>query len=134
MNNNRISLNYNDTDKKIEVEIYGLVFEVSKEIEEIDTNNIENIEEVIDKILGNGATMRINEKRKADGYGEVNMQVGLVIVSTCMNAYVNSAISPINKLIDGVEKKVNNINNFNREQRRNYNKNNYNRNNRYRRY
>ena len=132
MNNNKLNLSYKDTDKKIGINIYGLEFEIKPEIEAIDTNNIENIEEVIDKILGDGASKKINEQRIKDGYEEINSQVGLTIISACVNAYVDESIKPMENMIDNAKNKSNKINNFNRWQRKNYNRN-Y-RGNRYRRY
>ena len=132
MNNNKLSLSYKDTDKKIGINIYGLEFEIKPEIETIDTNNIKNMEEIIDKILGDGAYKKINEQRIKDGYEEINSQIGLTIISACVNAYVDESIKPMENMIDNAKNKSNKINNFNRWQRKNYNRN-Y-RGNRYRRY
>ena len=132
MNNNKLSLSYKDTDKKIGINIYGLEFEIRPEIETIDTNNIKNMEEIIDKILGDGAYKKINEQRIKDGYEEINSQIGLTIISACVNAYVDESIKPMENMIDNAKNKSNKINNFNKWQRKNYNRN-Y-RGNRYRRY
>ena len=132
MNNNKLSLSYKDTDKKIGINIYGLEFEIRPEIEAIDTNNIKNMEEIIDKILGDGAYKKINEQRIKDGYEEINSQVGLTIISACVNAYVDESIKPMENMIDNAKNKSNKINNFNKWQIKNYNRN-Y-RGNRYRRY
>ena len=128
MNN---KLNYEDTDRKIELEIYGLIFEVKKEIEDIDAKELKeqnriNISEIIDKIFGNGATYKINEKRIQDGYEVMDTQVALTIISYAVNAYVNASVSPINEVINNYNYKVNKMNRFrSQNQRRNY---------RYRRY
>ncbi len=128
MNN---KLNYEDTDRKIELEIYGLIFEVKKEIEDIDTKELKeqnkiNISEIIDKIFGNGATDKINKKRIQDGYEVMDTQVALTIISYAVNAYVNASVSPINEVINNYNYKVNKMNRFrSQNQRRNY---------RYRRY
>lgn len=128
MNN---KLNYEDTDRKIELEIYGLIFEVKKEIEDIDTKELKeqnkiNISEIIDKIFGNGATDKINKKRIQDGYEVMDTQVALTIISYAVNAYVNASVSPINEVINNYNYKVNKMNKFrSQNQRRNY---------RYRRY
>ena len=129
--NSRLKLDYKDTDKKIEVDIYGLIFEIKKGIEEIDTEELKskkniNIEEIIDEILGSSSTQKINDKRKEDGYEEMDSQVALTIIGTAVNAYVNASINPVNSVINNYNEKVNKINTFdNRRQRRNY---------RYRRY
>lgn len=123
-----IKIGYEQTDKKIEIDIYGLIFEISKEIENINSNyeEIEDYKDVIDKVLGDGATDKINEKRKSDGYGEIDTQVFLAIISTAMNAYVNASTQPINNMIDNYEDKTNRFNKYgNRKSRRDY---------RYRRY
>lgn len=128
MNN---KLNYEDTDRKIELEIYGLIFEVKKEIEDIDAKELKeqnkiNISEIIDKIFGNGATDKINKKRVQDGYEVMDTQVALTIISYAVNAYVNASVSPINEVINNYNYKVNKMNRFrSQNQRRNY---------RYRRY
>lgn len=128
MNN---KLNYEDTDRKIELEIYGLTFEVKKEIEDIDAKELKeqnkiNISEIIDKIFGNGATDKINKKRIQDGYEVMDTQVALTIISYAVNAYVNASVSPINEVINNYNYKVNKMNRFrSQNQRRNY---------RYRRY
>ena len=128
MNN---KLNYEDTDRKIELEIYGLIFEVKKEIEDIDAKELKeqnkiNISEIIDKIFGNGATDKINKKRIQDGYEVMDTQVALTIISYAVNAYVNASVSPIIEVIYNYNYKVNKMNRFrSQNQRRNY---------RYRRY
>lgn len=128
MNN---KLNYEDTDRKIELEIYGLIFEVKKEIEDIDAKELKeqnkiNISEIIDKIFGHGATDKINKKRIQDGYEVMDTQVALTIISYAVNAYVNASVSPINEVINNYNYKVNKMNRFrSQNQRRNY---------RYRRY
>lgn len=128
MNN---KLNYEDTDRKIELEIYGLIFEVKKEIEDIDAKELKeqnkiNISEIIDKIFGNGAADKINKKRIQDGYEVMDTQVALTIISYAVNAYVNASVSPINEVINNYNYKVNKMNRFrSQNQRRNY---------RYRRY
>jgi len=123
-----IKIDYEQTDKKIKIDIYGLIFEISKEIENInsDYEKIEDYKDVIDKVLGDGATDKINEKRKSDGYGEIDTQVFLAIISTAMNAYVNASTQPINNMINNYEDKTNRFNKYgNRKNRRDY---------RYRRY
>lgn len=127
--NNR--LDYKDTDKKIEIGVYGLKFEISSNVEEIDIEELENkknvnIEEFIDKVLGAGASEKINAKRIEDGYSTMDSHTGLIILSFAVNTYVNASIAPVSDVINNYNNKVNRVNNFkNREQRRKY---------RYRRY
>lgn len=116
-----IRIGYEQTDKKIEIEIYGLIFEISKEIENVSTENVEDYKDVIDKVLGEGATDKINAQRKSDGYGEIDTQVFLAIISTAMNAYVNASTQPINSMIDNYEDRTRRFNKYgNRYERRNY--------------
>lgn len=114
----KIRIGYQDTDKKMEVEIYGINFEInSKELEEVDTKNInDNLDEIIEKILGEGALEKINAKRKEDGHEEADTQVKLTIITFLVETYVNASISPINNMVErannkykNIDRKVNNI-------------------------
>ena len=144
MNNKRVSFGYEDTDKKIEIDLYGLVFEIKnidnvEELENLDENDSNEIEAQIDKILGKGAVEKINKKRINDGYSEMTLDVELNVIGCIMSAYAETMIkNPINKVTNTVEKINRDMNNFsgtNREQRRNYNRNQYRGNRRnYRRY
>ena len=108
-----IKLGYENTDKKIEIEIYGTVYEISREIENIDTKNIEensNLEEMVKKILGEDAIEKINNKRKEDGYSEMDTQVKLTIITFLVETYVNASIKPINNMLDRTKSKYSNMN------------------------
>lgn len=111
-----IKLDYKDTDKKLEIEIYGLIFEIKKEIEEINANEINDAIEIIDKILGTGAKEKINKKRVEDGYSEMDTQVALAIISTAVNAYVNASTKPVENIVNNYTEKERKFRNF----RRNY--------------
>lgn len=106
-----IKIDYKDTDKKIEVDIYGIRFEVNtKELENIDTKNInDNLDEVITKVLGEDAIETINNKRKADGHEEMDTQVKLTIVTFLVESYVNASISPLSNMVERTNNKYNNI-------------------------
>ena len=74
MENNRLKFGYEDTDKSIEIDLYGLIFKVNienkdiKELENIKDNvELEELEEIINKYLGRNAIEKINTKRKQDG-------------------------------------------------------------------
>lgn len=120
-----IRLDYKDTDKKLEVEIYGLKFNInSKEIENIDTKDIneknDKLDEMIKKVLGEEAIEKINNKRKEDGYEEMDTQVKLTVVMFLVETYVNSSITPINNMFDRANKTYDNINrNINRARNKN---------------
>ena len=139
--NNRMSFGYQDTDKKIEIELYGLVFEIKNlsndKIEELRNVNsdLSVIERQIEDILGDGSVEKINNKRIADGYDKMTLEVEVNILGCIFETYAkamtNSTIDRVSKSINDINSKVEGLNN-NRYQRRN---NNYRRNeNRYRRY
>ena len=135
--NNRMSFGYQDTDKKIEIELYGLVFEIknlsNEKIEEFRNinNDLSKIERQIEDILGNGSVEKINNKRIADGYDKMSLEVELNILGCIFEAYAkamtNNTIDRVSKSINDINSKVEGLNN-NRYQRRN------NKYNRYRRY
>lgn len=135
--NNRMSFGYQDTDKKIEIELYGLVFEIknlsNEKIEEFRNinNDLSEIERQIEDILGNGSVEKINNKRIADGYDKMNLEVEVNILGCIFEAYAkamtNNTIDRVSKSINDINSKVEGLNN-NRYQRRN------NKYNRYRRY
>lgn len=121
-------LSYNDTEREIEVKIYGLNFKISDKIEKLNTEEIQKqaetdekiIEKVIDDILGENATQKINEQRAKDGYDEMNLNVQTQVLNWIVQQYTDEVLEPINKTV-------------NRIQNRNYRRNGkYN--NRYRRY
>lgn len=135
--NNRMSFGYQDTDKKIEIELYGLVFEIknlsNEKIEEFRNinNDLSELERQIEDILGNGSVEKINNKRIADGYDKMNLEVEVNILGCIFEAYAkamtNNTIDRVSKSINDINSKVEGLNN-NRYQRRN------NKYNRYRRY
>lgn len=121
-------LSYNDTEREIEIKIYGLNFKISDKIEKLNTEEIQKqaetdekiIEKVIDDILGENATQKINEQRVKDGYDEMNLNVQTQVLNWIVQQYTDEVLEPINKTV-------------NRIQNRNYRRNGkYN--NRYRRY
>lgn len=132
---------YEDTDKKIEIEVYGLVFEIKN----LDSNSydkyknidkdLNTIEKEIDVILGKGAVEKINNKRINDGYDKMDLNVELALLGCIFEAYANSVtgnmFNKIDSTVKNIYNKTNNYKNSNRVQRRNYNR--YN-NRRYRRY
>ncbi|MBP3464116.1 MAG: hypothetical protein J6K45_06530 [Clostridia bacterium] len=135
--NKMFSFGYEDTDKKIEIELYGLVFEINNfesigKLENINKNDKNDIEAQIDKILGSGAVEKINKKRNQDGYKNMDIKVELNVLGCIFEAYGKSIISGVtNKVSNTVSEIENNVNNFNnkfgnREQRRKKG-NNYNR-------
>lgn len=137
---------YEDTDKKIEIDLYGLKFEINnigniEELKNMNKSDLNTIESQLEKVLGDGAIEKINNKRLADGYSKLNIDIELNIFGCIFEAYSNTMVDNMTNKITGtvnnISDKMNEMSNFgNREQRRNYNRNNrgYNRNRSYRRY
>lgn len=138
MENKRISFGYEDTDKKIEIDLYGIIFQIRnfesiEKLSSIDKNSRNTVEEYIEKILGKGSIEKINSKRVSDGYEKLDLDIELNILACIMEAYAknvtNNFLGRITKVAEEIEKNTKNKLGQNREMRRNYN-----RRNRYRRY
>ncbi len=140
-----LSFGYEDTDKKLEIELYGLGFEIRnlnsiEELENLDKNNYNSIEEQLEKILGKGSIEKINNKRRKDGYQDLDINIELNILGCIMETYAKSMTNnTLGRVLDSVNdmnKDIDNVinNNFNRNQRRSYNRNQYRGNRNYRRY
>lgn len=124
-----LKFGYEDTDKSIEIDLYGLVFEINnlddvKELENLDKDNGNVIEAQLEKILGEGAIEKINKKRVSDGYKKLDLNIELSILGCIFETYAKSmtgnVVGRVTKAVDDINK---DINNMNREQRRNYNRN-----------
>lgn len=145
MKSKRVSFGYEDTDQKIEVDIYGLVFEINKKnIIDKDFNDIseeeDSIEREIKEVIGEDSIEKINNKRLKDGYEKMTLDVEIAVLTCIYKAYITatsgSMIDEVMNTNKELENKARNLNgNTNREQRRNYNRNQYRGNRRnYRRY
>ncbi len=139
MNNKVMKFGYEDTDKKIEVELYGLVFEINKEaiinkdIKELDGNDEIKIENEIEDVLGKGTIEKINNKRMSDGYGKMTLDVEVAVLTCIYKAYITATtgnmIDEINNTSKEMENRAKDMNNRGqRRSRKGY------RGNRYRRY
>lgn len=132
------SIRFEDTDKKIKVDIYGEEFEINEnkflEIKTDELGNEDNAEELfklLEQVLGEGSIDKLNKIRKENGYGELEFSHVLAIFMHIIEYYTNTAMEPMNKMQNAYD---NVYNNLNRYERRN-NNNNYRRNNyKYRRY
>lgn len=115
-------IDYEQTDKKIVVDIYGIEFEIKKlrkeilqEIEDLkkeETEDFESLYKYIDLFLGEGASEKINAKRKEDGYEPMNYEVILKIIDMVVGIYkeqYNELMNYGNKF-DRYSKQVNNRN------------------------
>lgn len=126
-NKRKYSFGYEDLDKNVEVEIFGLKFEIDvNEIEEMGKNGSANLslDEQIDRCLGNGAFEKINKKRLQDGYDELNAIGKTKVLGYIMEVYTKelsgNIINPVKNVIGTQQEQMNNYNNknMNRAQRR----------------
>lgn len=113
-------IGYENTDKKIEIEIYGLKFEIKnvdkiKEYENVEDDDLNGLEKMIESLIGEGSINKINEKREKDGYGKIDSTVALNILVGISQQYIAEYTDNI---MQPFEKSINRINNFNRETRR----------------
>ena len=133
-NNKKFKFGYEDTDKKIEIELYGLIFEIRNvekinEIKSEDKKDKEVLEAQIELLLGNGSIDKINRKREKDGYDELTAENEMAILGCIFEAYYESFVGNFTDKVTGtvtnINNKLENLNNFNREERRyrKYNKN-----------
>lgn len=136
--NRKFNFGYEDTDKKIEISLYGLDFEIKniesiEEYENIDKDNSDLVEKQLEKILGEGAIEKINNKRIKDGYEKMNLNIELNIFACIFETYAkemtNGILNKVLNTTNDINNNINSISNINREQRRNYNRNNYRENN-----
>lgn len=145
MENKRLSFGYEDTDKKIEIELYGLVFEINKEkimnkdIKSINENNEDTVKREIEEVIGIGSVEKINNKRISDGYKKMTLDVEIAVLTCIYKSYITATSGTmVDEIIEtnkNMEDRAKSLGNINREERRNYNKNQYRRNRRgYRRY
>lgn len=122
---NKYKFGYEDSDKVVKVDIYGLEFKVNdikkEEIEEIQKN--ENDEEKVDRclkqMLGEDAIEKINKKRKEDGYEEMDIKTKVGVLAFTFQVYCEELVNNVQGLYDKMYKSVNNVSNYNRQYRRN---------------
>ena len=129
MKNKRLSFGYEDTDQKIEVDIYGLIFEIDKKnIINKDIKNIEENEDYVEKeikdIIGENSIEKINDKRLKDGYEKMTSDVEVAVLTCIYKAYITATsgnmIDNIMKTNKEMEDRARNINRKQRGNRRNY--------------
>jgi len=132
MENKRMSFGYEDTDQKIEVEIYGLVFEinkkniVNKDIKNINEENEDYIEKEIRDVIGEKSIEIINDKRLKDGYEKMTLDVEVAVLTCIYKAYITATSgNMIEGIINTNKEMEDKARNINREYRRNYNKKQY---------
>ena len=128
----KINFSYEDTDRSIEINLYGLDFEINNldsidKLERIDESDKNIIEAQLEEILGKGAIDKINAKRVQDGHKKLDLNIELNILGCIFETYAknmsNSVLGRVTNTVDNINKDINN--NLNREQRRNYNRSQY---------
>ena len=128
LKNKMISIGYEDTDKKIEINLYGLVFEIRnldniEKLENVNKGDINAVEAQIEELLGMGAIEKINKKRIDDGYNKMDISIELNVLGCIFEAYAksitNGFTSKITNTINDVNKDIENFGN--RVDRRSYN-------------
>ena len=92
MENKVMKFGYEDTDQKIEVEIYGLVFEINKRnIVNKDIKNIEENEDYVEQeirdVIGENSIEKINNKRLKDGYEKMTLDVEIAVLTCIYNSF-----------------------------------------------
>lgn len=132
MENKRLSFGYEDTDKKIEVDLYGLIFEINKEnivdkdISNIDERNEKNVENEIKELIGEDSIEKINNKRIKDGHEKMTLDVEVAVLTCIYKAYITATSGNMIDEIINTNKEIEDRvkdNAINREQRRNLNRN-----------
>ena len=113
-------IGYENTDKKLEIEIYGLNFEIKnvdkiKEYENVEDNDLNGLEKMIESLIGEGSINKLNEQREKDGYGKIDSAIALNILVGISQQYISEYTDNI---MQPFEKSMNRINKFNRETRR----------------
>lgn len=108
-----MKIGYENTDKKIEIEIYGLTFEIKnveklKEYEEVEDNDLNGLEKMIETVLGDGAIEKLNEQREKDGYSKIDNKVAINLLvgisQVYMTDYTNQIMQPLEKNINRITK------------------------------
>ena len=115
-----MKLGYENTDKKIEIEIYGIKFEIKnvdkiKEYENVEDNDLSGLEKMIESLIGDGSINKLNEQREKDGYEKIDSSVALKILLGISQAYTTEYT---NNIMQPFEESMNRINSFNRETKR----------------
>lgn len=129
-------IGYQDTDKEVEVKIFGLQFKIKgilneeniKEIEE-NKNNVELIDKQIKMLIGEDAIDKINKKRKEDGREEMDLIVKANVLGMLMGVYAEQIGTQAIDNISGTYNKLDSkINSFSRKNISRYNQRYYRRN------
>ncbi len=126
IDNRKIKIGFEDTDKKTKVEIYGKEFEIDESrLSELKTRTEEVAEEkdinvmykILDEIVGDGTAETLNNIRKENGYEEMKVNHVLPILLKLLEVYTKKMFEPLEE----AENKFNDVyRKINRYERRNY--------------
>lgn len=126
-----MKLGYENTDKKIEVEIYGIPFEIKnvdkmKQFEDVEDDDLNGLEKILETLLGEGAIEKLNNQREKDGYKKIDSSVALNLLvgisDLYMNTYTENIMQPLEKSAERINKYNKKFNRYNRRKRGNYGK------------
>lgn len=126
-----MKIGYENTDKKIEVEIYGIPFEIKnvdkmKQFEDIEDDDLNGLEEILETLLGEGAIEKLNNQREKDGYKKIDSTIALNLLvgisDLYMNTYTENIMQPLEKSAERINKYNKKFNRYNRRKRGNYGK------------
>jgi hypothetical protein len=126
-----MKLGYENTDKKIEVEIYGIPFEIKnvdkmKQFEDVEDDDLNGLEEILETLLGEGAIEKLNNQREKDGYKKIDSTIALNLLvgisDLYMNTYTENIMQPLEKSAERINKYNKKFNRYNRRKRGNYGK------------
>ena len=104
-------LSYKDTERDINIKIFDLEFKISNKIEKLNVEEIKKqaetdekvIENIIDNILGQDATKKINEKRVSDGYEEMSLDVQTQVLNWIIQTYSEEVLRPMRRTVNNME-------------------------------
>ena len=104
-------LSYKDTERDINIKIFDLEFKISNKIEKLNVEEIRKqaetdekvIENIIDDILGENATKKINKKRVSDGYEEMSLDVQTQVLNWIIQTYSEEVLRPMRRTVNNME-------------------------------
>lgn len=127
-------VSFEDTDKNLDIEIFGEKFTLNEEeLNKINTDEIkedeDQLETIIENVLGKGSIEKLNKIRKDNGYDKMQASQELAVLNAIIRVYTDAMLKPINDITNTYNRVQNAGNRYNRRN------NHYNRNyNKYRRY
>lgn len=136
MENKINKISFEDTDKDLDIEIYGEKFKLNEnKLINVNTDEIkedeDQLERLLEDILGEGSIEKLNKIRKENGYEKMEASQELAVLEAVIRVYTDAILKPIDSMANTYDRVQNAGNRYNR--RNNQFRNGYN-NNKYRRY